>query len=142
MLQKSLKVLFRYFLILPNRNETKLPKYRNLPKQFCFGRPLDDQPIRAQKQFLLIYKYVPLNLESLSVQQKLEKEKIKAKHILLITSNPLYQHVLARFCFRIFFSVLKIYCRHMLLLKARCVCNWNFRVLFKKQRGQHSQNFY
>ena len=147
MLQKSLKVLFRYFLILPNRNETKLPKYRNLPKQFCFGRPLDDQPIRAQKQFLLIYKYVPLNLESLSVQQKQvaimkgeRKDKSKAH-----TSYNLKSVVLACACqilLQNFFSVLKIYCRHMLLLKARCVCNWNFRVLFKKQRGQHSQNFY
>ena len=30
----------------------------------------DDQPIRAQEQILLIYRYVPLNWESLSVQQK------------------------------------------------------------------------
>ena len=29
----------------PKRNETKLPKYRNLPKQFCFGRPLVGVPI-------------------------------------------------------------------------------------------------
>ena len=40
--KKELNSSVSVFLDLtePKRNETKLPKYRNLQKQFCFGRPL------------------------------------------------------------------------------------------------------